>query len=66
VTSTGAMLRDEKRRQTPLGIEAAQLTNDGKLLPDDIVIRLLQTWLEQNEEQWVLDGFPGPLARQTL
>jgi adenylate kinase len=63
ITSPGAMLRDEKRRQTPLGLESAQLTSQGKLLPDEIIVRLTETWLDAHDSQFILDGFPRTVGQ---
>jgi adenylate kinase len=63
ITSPGAMLREEKRRQTPLGLEAAQLTDRGKLLPDDVVVRLTEAWLDAHDSQFILDGFPRTIGQ---
>jgi adenylate kinase len=63
ITSPGAMLRDERRRQTPLGLETAQLTSQGKLLPDEIIVRLTETWLDAHDSQFILDGFPRTLGQ---
>lgn len=58
VTSSGAVLREEKRRGTPLGLEADKLTSQGKLVPDEIVIELMSHWLERHGDAWIFDGFP--------
>src|SRR4051812_25163193 len=63
ITSPGAMLRDERRQQTPLGLEAAQLTSQGKLLPDAIIVRLTETWLDTHDAEFVLDGFPRTIGQ---
>src|SRR4051812_46905505 len=63
ITSTGAMLRNELRRQTPLGIQAAEITRHGKLLPDEAIVRLTETWLDTHDSQFVLDGFPRTVGQ---
>jgi adenylate kinase len=63
ITSPGAMLRDEKRRQTPLGLESAELTRQGKLLPDAIIVRLTETWLDAHDSEFILDGFPRTVGQ---
>ena len=61
--SPGAMLRDEMRRGTELGIEADRLTRDGSMVPDSMVIRLVGQWLEANTSQFIFDGFPRTLGQ---
>ena len=61
--SPGAMLRDEMRRETPLGIEADRLTRDGHMAPDALVIQLVNSWLQAHAERFVFDGFPRTLAQ---
>lgn len=63
ITSPGAMLREEKRRQTPLGLESAELTRQGKLLPDETIVRLAQAWLDTHDSQFILDGFPRTVGQ---
>lgn len=58
VTSPGAMLREEKRLGTQLGIEADKLTSKGSLVPDEMVVRLVGAWLAQNDDGFIFDGFP--------
>lgn len=58
VTSPGAMLRDEKRRETALGVEAERLTSQGKLLPDAMVNDVVGDWLKRHLEAFVFDGYP--------
>ena len=64
ITSPGAMLREEKRRGSALGLEAAELTKKGKLLPDSMIVNLTQTWLEkEGGNGFVLDGFPRTIGQ---
>lgn len=63
ITSPGAMLRDEKKAGSALGIEADKLTSTGRLLPDDIVIRLVEGWMQTQGGRFVFDGFPRSLGQ---
>lgn len=63
VTSPGAMLREEKRRGTKLGLEADELTSRGRLLPDTIIVNLVSAWLAQHEGEFVFDGFPRSIGQ---
>ena len=56
--SPGAMLREEKRAGTPLGIEAERLTSRGQLLPDNLVVDLVKSWLDEHNGEFIFDGFP--------
>ena len=58
--STGEMLRDAARRGTPLGIEARKRMDAGLLVPDDVMIGLVQerSSKEDATSGFVLDGFP--------
>ena len=40
VTSPGAILREQKRAGTALGLQADEITREGKLLPDDIELKM--------------------------
>jgi adenylate kinase len=58
--STGEILRDAVSRKTPLGIEAQRKMDAGLLVPDDVMIGLVQerSGGHDAEEGFVLDGFP--------
>jgi adenylate kinase len=58
--STGDLLRDAVRNQTPLGREAKQYMDQGRLVPDSVVIGLVRDKLAEDAcaNGFVLDGFP--------
>ena len=58
--STGDMLRAALKDGTPLGKEAATYMNAGKLVPDSVVIGLVEERLKQPDAKpgFILDGFP--------
>lgn len=58
--STGDLLRDAVRNQTPLGREAKQYMDQGQLVPDSVVIGLVREKLSEKSSAngFVLDGFP--------
>jgi adenylate kinase len=62
---TGDMLREAVQRGYPLGMEAVEYMNAGKLVPDDIVVQLIKRRIEKNdcEEGFLLDGFPRTIAQ---
>jgi adenylate kinase len=64
VTSPGAILRREKDLGTPLGIETAEITQRGDLVPDKIIVGLIEDWLRlHGSHGFVFDGFPRTLPQ---
>jgi len=63
--STGDILRGEIRAGTKLGIEAEKLMDQGILVPDDVVIEMINSKLEQNSNTkgFIFDGFPRTTAQ---
>jgi adenylate kinase len=59
------MLRAEVASGTPLGVEAKKLMEAGQLVPDAIVIGMIETRIDQPEAKdgFVLDGFPRTEAQ---
>jgi adenylate kinase len=57
-TSTGAILRTEAKRGTPVGLEAAKIISTGGLVPDEMVLQLAAAWLDKTEGSFLFDGFP--------
>lgn len=58
--STGDLLREAVRNQTALGLEAKNYMDQGKLVPDAVVIGLVREKLADPScaNGFVLDGFP--------
>jgi adenylate kinase len=63
--STGDMLRAAVRAGTPLGREARQYMDRGALVPDAIIVGLVQERLTQYDCScgYILDGFPRTVAQ---
>jgi len=64
--STGDILRDAVKAGTELGKKAAGYMNEGKLVPDDLIIGIMKAQLEDKSVQesgWLLDGFPRTPAQ---
>jgi adenylate kinase len=61
--STGDMLRDHVGRCTPLGQAAKPFMNAGELVPDDLVLKMVEERTAQPDcnDGLVLDGFPRTL-----
>lgn len=65
--STGDLLRSEISKMSPLGLEVKKVMDEGKLVSDDLVIRLLQANINLAASQYIFDGYPRNLAQaQTL
>lgn len=58
--STGAMIRAEIRENTPLGAQAQGYINEGQLVPDDVIIGMIEVRLAKDDckNGFILDGFP--------
>ncbi|HEY6780913.1 MAG TPA: adenylate kinase [Thermoleophilaceae bacterium] len=58
--ATGDILRAAVKGETPLGREAKQYMDDGKLVPDELIIRVIMERLDSGEadDGFLLDGFP--------
>jgi len=60
--ATGDLLREELAQSGPSANELASIVNQGKLVPDDVIVNLLSMHLEKNalkgESGFILDGFP--------
>jgi adenylate kinase len=58
--STGDIFRAHIKKQTALGQKVSQLLADGKLVPDDITIAMLEEEVKQNAQAkgFIFDGFP--------
>lgn len=64
VTSPGTILRRERDLETPLGLKADEIAKEGGLVPDDIIIRLIEDWLNlHGKEGFVFDGFPRTVTQ---
>jgi adenylate kinase len=62
--STGDMLRAEISAATALGKEVAAYTTSGRLVPDELVLRLVASRLEAEAAGgFVFDGFPRTVAQ---
>lgn len=63
--STGDMFRSMKDATTPLADEVRGIMNTGKLVPDDLTIRVVRdrTNREDCSKGYVLDGFPRTIAQ---
>ncbi len=58
--STGDLLRSQIAAGTALGLRAKQLMDQGLLVPDDVVIGMIESKLRENQDAtgFIFDGFP--------
>lgn len=63
--STGDILREAIRQGTPMGKLAAPLMGQGKLVPDEVVVGIIDERLRRDDckSGFVLDGFPRTLPQ---
>jgi adenylate kinase len=63
--STGNLLRQEISDKTPLGLEARNFMDKGQLVPDEVVIGMIDSCLEKHAgaKGFLFDGFPRTLAQ---
>lgn len=63
--STGDLLRSEISRQTPLGMEAKNFMDKGRLVPDEVVIGMISSAMDSNPDAkgFLFDGFPRTAAQ---
>jgi len=63
--STGDLLRGEIANGTPLGIKAKGYMDKGKLVPDEVVIGMIDNKLKENKEAkgFIFDGFPRTVTQ---
>ena len=63
--STGVMLRNAIKEQTEVGKLAEGYINEGKLVPDDVIVAIVKDRLAKPdcEKGFILDGFPRTTAQ---
>ena len=63
--STGDMLREHVKNQTKLGLKAKKYMDSGQLVPDDLILDMMQNRLEKNDcnNGYILDGFPRTIPQ---
>jgi adenylate kinase len=63
--STGNMIREAIKNQTPMGLEAKERIDRGELLADEIVVEIVKERLSQPDcaKGFILDGFPRTIPQ---
>ena len=63
--STGNMLREAIREETPTGLKAKHFMDNGQLVPDDVVIGIVRERVAQADcaQGFILDGMPRTIPQ---
>ncbi len=63
--STGEMLKEEIKNQSPVGKKVKSIFDKGDLVPDEIVIKLIEKHIQKNPEAngFIFKGFPRTLVQ---
>lgn len=66
--TTGDLIRTAMKDGTPLGLEAKKFYDEGKLVPDSVILGMIKDELDQPaaKEGAILDGFPRTAAQAEL
>ncbi|MDQ3842030.1 MAG: adenylate kinase [Actinomycetota bacterium] len=54
---TGDLVREEINQGTEIGQQIKEYSDQGQLVPDEIIIDMTKPYLDENDS-WILDGFP--------
>jgi adenylate kinase len=63
--STGNLLREEIATKTPLGLQAMRFMDKGQLVPDEVVIGMVDSYFDKHKgaKGFLFDGFPRTVAQ---
>jgi adenylate kinase len=61
--STGDMLRDAIKAETPVGKKARTFMDAGELVPDDVILGMIKEELTKGSKGFIFDGFPRTRAQ---
>ena len=61
--STGELLRKEIEMNSALGIQVKDIMNRGELVSDELVLKIVKHNLVQDNNGWILDGYPRNLSQ---
>ena len=59
--STGDLLREALKKGTQVGLEAKKYIDAGQLVPDNVVLALVQESIKKVSKGFILDGYPRNL-----
>jgi adenylate kinase len=62
--STGDIIREAMKNETPVGKEAKSYVEDGELVPDEVVRKLAENAIaDEDYDDFVLDGYPRTIQQ---
>lgn len=61
--STGDILRENRKQGTDLGKLAESFMQSGALVPDEVVIKMIEAELDKLDDGFIMDGFPRTVAQ---
>ena len=63
--STGDIFRKNIKEGTPVGLKAKSYIDRGQLVPDEVVVEIVQQRIEESDckNGFLLDGFPRTIAQ---
>ena len=63
--STGDILRASVKAGTPIGIKAKEYMDKGALVPDEVIIGIVEERIKENDckNRFLFDGFPRTVAQ---
>lgn len=66
--STGDILRGAMKERSPLGVKAQSYVDRGELVPDSLILDLIEERLSQSDTKsgWILDGFPRNVSQASF
>lgn len=66
--STGDIFRAAIKEKTEAGILASKYINDGKLVPDEVTLKIVEEFINSNnlDKGFIFDGFPRTLKQAEI
>jgi len=61
--STGDILREHRAQGTTLGKQAEGFMQRGELVPDELIVAMIETELAKLPDGFIMDGFPRTVAQ---
>ncbi len=60
--SSGALLREEIKKESELGLKIKEIVESGVLVPDELIVELVKNDVK-DKDNFILDGFPRTVAQ---
>ena len=60
---TGNLLRREVELKSDVGVQVEDYIEQGKYVPDELILEMVRNWVVKQPEGWLLDGFPRTLPQ---